>query len=119
MYDKLFGNAVNALNYRARRQEVIAQNLANADTPRYKSQDLVHSFKNALALNLNHSQHIPLPNQRDVGVMPYTQNNQGNIDGNTVNVDQEMVRFTENALHYQILLQSIQQQVQQVKLALR
>lgn len=45
MISNIFTDTTNTLNFRARRQELIAQNLANSDTPGYKAKDLISAFK--------------------------------------------------------------------------
>lgn len=116
--DKIFADTVKMLNYRSLRQEIIAKNLANSDTPGYKSQDLISAFQSTLQLNMTHQQHIAMSNSVN-GNKVYESSDQGNIDGNNVNVDQEMLKFTENTMHYQMLLNNIKNQVQMLKQAIR
>jgi flagellar basal-body rod protein FlgB len=99
-----------ALNVRDRRTEVLASNLANADTPGYKARDL--DFR--AVLNGVRSDHLPLatthPEHRqppalsqDSGVL-YRVPAQPSLDGNTVESEQEHIRYAENALQYQATL---------------
>ena len=100
-----------ALNTRAYRQQVIASNIANADTPNYKARDV--DFREALkgamagksgnlALNATSARHLA-----DAGASPLEANlkfrndQQGAVDGNTVNMDVERSAFAENAVQYQ------------------
>ena len=66
----VFGLIRQRMNWLNQRQEVIAQNVANADTPDYRAQDLkAFDFKNVIrqnrpktqrvAVNLTKSTHIP------------------------------------------------------------
>ena len=64
IFDSVFGVHERALDLRSQRLEVLAKNIANADTPHYKAQDI--DFKRALSeaqssqsLNTTHSRHIP------------------------------------------------------------
>jgi flagellar basal-body rod protein FlgB len=102
-----------ALNARAYRQQVIASNIANADTPNYKARDL--DFRQALAGALGArvtpwpQDHLAAPHRRcrhqPAGGRPQVRNEeQGAVDGNTVNMDVERSAFAENSVHYQASL---------------
>ncbi|MFZ3003719.1 MAG: flagellar basal body protein [Undibacterium umbellatum] len=78
-----------ALALRAYRQQLLASNIANADTPGYKAVDI--DIQEAIRTGKT------IDNVQIKYVMP----SQGNVDGNTVEMDREMAKFTENALMYQ------------------
>lgn len=100
-----------ALNLRAQRQEMLASNIANADTPHYKARDM--DFKSALqgAMGGRMSQPMAMAttsgsHMRATGAgfaphLMYRQETQSSVDGNTVNMDAERAAFAENALHYE------------------
>ena len=98
----------NALNLRARRQEVLAANLANADTPNYKARDI--DFAAALrqtmgarggALTLARTDAGHLPGARgasDVAAhVKYRAAAQPSLDGNTVDVAVERIAQPDQA----------------------
>lgn len=100
-----------ALDLRASRQQLLASNIANADTPNFKAQDF--NFGTALSGALN-GRLGPLAlastAKRHLGgttespVQPYLQYRneyQGSVDGNTVDMDVERSAFAENAIHYE------------------
>jgi flagellar basal-body rod protein FlgB len=105
-----------ALSLRAERQQVLASNIANADTPNYKARDVDFSsaFKDALsrgatpaapdALTKTAPAHLP---GVSAGLTPsgapllYRMVGQGNVDGNTVDMDVERNQFADNALRYE------------------
>jgi len=101
-----------ALNARAYRQQVVASNIANADTPNFKARDV--DFRAALnaALGGKATDTLPLVttaarhisgasgNPLDAS-LKYRQEEQGAVDGNTVNMDTERAAFAENAVQYQ------------------
>jgi len=79
-----------ALGLRAYRQELLASNIANSDTPGYKAVDIDinGAIKNGASV--------------DSGVeLEYESQSQGNIDGNTVDMDIARQKFTANALLYE------------------
>jgi len=122
----------SAASLRHRRLEVLAANIANADTPNYKSRDF--DFQAALreatgnaglrlgdtCLALTSVRHIPGralgPGQeRLLYRLPY----QPSIDGNTVDMDVERVQFADNALRYQTDLTVISSRIKTMMAALQ
>lgn len=116
--DKEIAFVQSALNLRARRQEVLASNLANADTPNYKARDLdfAAALRDAmgaagglggpLALRRTHGAHLDgsgAGTRLDAAIR-YRSAVQPSLDGNTVDLDVERAHFADNALHYQFLL---------------
>ncbi|MGY5449772.1 flagellar basal body rod protein FlgB [Agarivorans sp. MS3-6] len=107
-FDKALGVHQHTVGVRARRSEVIASNIANADTPNYKAQDI--NFNKAFAAakaNQNGGMHVT--NERhmtggrsqfsELGFRVPDQPDTG--DGNTVDVQQEKADFMQNGLEYQ------------------
>ena len=104
-----------ALNARAYRQELLASNIANADTPNYKARDI--DFKGALegalagrmdgglALVRTSSRHLGSEfNEAFGAAAKYRTEFQPNVDGNTVNMDVERAAFAENAVQMEAML---------------
>lgn len=104
-----------ALNLRAQRQEVLAANIANADTPNFKARDI--DFRSALGgalqgggistpieLAMTSSRHIGASGVATSPQMLYRNEEQSSVDGNTVNMDTERAAFAENALQYEASL---------------
>lgn len=102
----LFDLEARSLSLCETRSGLIARNLANANTPNYKSVDL--NFTEALQ-QANHSQSLTLSNQHhlqsqqsaDGETMYYRIPMQNSQDGNTVDDEIERKNFIENALRYQ------------------
>src|SRR5690606_7402188 len=92
-----------AINLQARRQELLASNIANADTPNYKARDI--DFRSALSAALGQSggrlgMKATAPGhlsgsgaQGFAGHIGYRQELQSSADGNTVNMDVERAAF--------------------------
>ena len=107
--DQMFGVHAQALQLRARRGELIASNLANADTPNYKARDL--DFRNALesaqsstAMQATHAGHIARGHTSGGAQTLYRVPSQSSLDGNTVDTQLEKAKFSENAVRYQTTL---------------
>jgi len=109
--DDAFGIHEEALRVRARRSEVLASNLANADTPGYKARDfdfqamLRNEIQNPVRLASTQRGHI----RNDSGVVASTQMayripQQASLDGNTVETEREQTEFSANAMRYQASL---------------
>ncbi|MEE9339127.1 MAG: flagellar basal body rod protein FlgB [Methylococcaceae bacterium] len=112
-----FNNALGvhpqALTLREKRSEVLASNLANADTPGYKARDLdFHAvLKKSMPASNNMEQtqqgHFS-PNDRLLGsTMMFRNPQQASLDGNTVESHIEQAKYAENAVQYQASLQFI------------
>jgi flagellar basal-body rod protein FlgB len=79
-----------ALGLRAYRQELLASNIANADTPGYKAVDI--DITEAIRNGQSSTSKLQLK---------YQVPSQGSVDGNTVDMDVERAKFAENALMYE------------------
>src|SRR3972149_1727322 len=119
--DKLFRFHQNALNVRAFRQQLIASNIANADTPGYKARDIdfaaalrdVTSGRAvpAVSVRASNERHLAGAAQEDAAAVLYRSPQQPSIDGNTVDMDVERNRFAENAVHYDANLSFLNHQI--------
>ncbi len=87
-----------ALNVQAYRLQVIASNIANADTPGYKAIDI--DYREALLQGKGEPAASPIP-------LKYHQPAQGSVDGNTVDLDAERAKFTESIIRYQFSLDRV------------
>jgi flagellar basal-body rod protein FlgB len=102
-----------ALSLRAQRQQLLASNIANADTPNYKARDVDFSkaLQNALtssgtppdALVKTAANHLSVQGLPTIGGIQaqYRGTVQASVDGNTVDMDVERNQFTDNALRYE------------------
>ncbi len=123
-FDNALGIHPQALAIREKRSEVLAANLANADTPGYKARDL--DFKSILKQTLPETQtlertqagHFPSQQLLDSRLM-YRNPNQVSLDGNTVEANVEQARYAENAVQYQASLQFLNNKFSGLMMALR
>ena len=126
MLDKMMGIHEQALQLRARRSEVLAANLANADTPGYKARDF--DFKAMLRQEMQPAVRLATTNTRhisaDSGIVPaadmrYRIPQQPSVDGNTVEVEREQVEFGANAMAYQASLRFLDGKIKGVLTAIK
>ncbi len=113
-----------AINLRAQRQQLLASNIANADTPNYKARDM--DFNKALqsaleakntsanALTKTDPAHLN-GNAGNTGTdgtpILYRTPTQPSADGNTVDMDIERNQFADNAVRYEAGLTFISSQI--------
>lgn len=101
----------NALRLSAQRLELIASNIANADTPNFKARDI--DFKKALwqsraatATGPGTSSQNPTIEEKPFLAKPlYRMVAQPSVDNNTVDMDVERAAFAHSALMYEFTLQ--------------
>ena len=125
--DTMLGIHADALKLRAKRAEILANNIANADTPGFKARDM--DFKAALSqaetkqnsgtLQASSQGHLPAQ-ETDFSVnMQYRVPLQASLDGNTVDKHVEVAQFTENALQYQASLNFLNGKIKSILSAIR
>ncbi|MDP4105920.1 MAG: flagellar basal body rod protein FlgB, partial [Bacillota bacterium] len=94
------------------KQKVISQNIANADTPNYKAQDV--SFKAILQNEMGQNfttyrtdaRHIDFSESSTANPAVITRPNvQYNNNGNSVDLDQEMSDLAKNQIYYDALVE--------------
>jgi len=121
--DDMLNFHTQALRVRDQRQQVLASNIANADTPDYKARDL--DFKSALqgalkAAPVAGGVMLATTTPGHLGGKPglaadagllYRTPAQGSVDGNTVDMDAERAAFADNAVHYEFNLTRLSQQI--------
>lgn len=123
--DSVFGLNSQALALWQRRSEVIASNLANADTPGYQARDI--DFRKALQQASGQSTDLPLstptPGQINSAAnqaeqLQYRVPMQPSMDGNTVDGQIEQAAFAGNTVHYEASLSFINGAIQTLRLAI-
>lgn len=117
------------LDLRAYRQQVLAGNIANADTPNYKARDF--DFANALkeavagrqagdlALSTTSSRHLDGAGAGAPARLQYRASVQPSADGNTVDMDIERSQFAENSVQYEASLSFITHQLRMLTSAIQ
>ncbi|KAF1685578.1 flagellar basal body rod protein FlgB [Pseudoxanthomonas broegbernensis] len=126
-----FGVHADALPLREQRMKLIASNLANADTPGYKAQDI--DFNAALdsarqqRMGLQDGNGMATTNERhlsdaiDTGRLPFQftrQASQPSLDGNTVDPDAERAAYGRAALEYRASLSFLESKVRNMLTAI-
>ena len=124
--DNALGIHEQALQLKARRAEVLAGNIANADTPGYKARDF--DFQQILRQQMPQSQPMRVTNERHMqpgtqpaedGFLAYRVPLQPSVDGNTVDSHLEHTAYASNALEYQASLRFLSGNIKKLKTAIK
>jgi len=108
-FEKYLGLHEPALHLQSRRSQVLAANIANSDTPKFKARDI--DFRATMQQLAEYPQgrgplretsvrHIQPPQFSNGYEVLYRQPRQASIDGNTVEPEAEMATFMENSMRY-------------------
>ncbi len=99
------------LDLRVTRNQLISSNVANVDTPGYKARDL--DFSRILAgeaekLSLRVTDDRHMPESEVIGTTPVRQSTEtSRPDGNNVQIEEEMLKLTQNNIEYNALVQFV------------
>ncbi len=125
-FDKALGIHQQAVGVRAGRAEVLASNIANADTPGYKARDIDFTSmlsqaqsRQSLGMNRSHKNHIAGPSDMQANQQYRTPLHPDTGDGNTVDLQTERNQFMQNALQYEASLGFLDSKFSGLKKALR
>ncbi|MDR7235714.1 flagellar basal body rod protein FlgB [Neobacillus drentensis] len=119
----------SALDASSLRQQVISNNIANAETPEYKNKQVV--FEDLLKQQLSNqsnfvgnrtdSRHIVIGKSPKIAVARTVENMDTIMqnNGNNVDIDKEMTQMGKNSLWYYTLTQQLTSQFQQLSIAIK
>lgn len=120
---------INVLNKAAdaswQRETLIANNIANVDTPEYKRKDI--DFQSVLRDELGRSKYTTLDDKikyadtSELSARVYTEydNLSYRLDGNNVDIDTEQVELATEQINYQALTTSINSEFERLKTVLK
>jgi flagellar basal-body rod protein FlgB len=123
--DSYLGIHAKALVARDQRASVLANNIANANTPNFKAQDM--DFNEVLAANMSGTAEqleMTSPNHMNTNLdfssqLKYRTPSTTSLDGNTVDKDMETAEFARNALNYQASLSFLNGKIRSMLVALK
>ena len=123
-FEKAFGLHPEGMLLREKRSAILADNIANADTPGYKAKDL--DFATALtnaksrqstSISRTHEKHFQISTdmQQEVKFRNVEQTDTG--DGNSVDIHRERNAFSQNSMEYQASLNFLNSKISGLKKA--
>ncbi len=117
-----------ALALRTERHQLLASNIANADTPHYKARDFdfAKAMENAMGGRVNGLAMVRTSGRHLDGAnggtsfanVQFRGVTQGAVDGNTVDMDVERAAIAENSLQYEVLTRLVNDRLQGMRSAL-
>ena len=130
----LFASVRKRLSWLTQRQEVLAQNIANADTPNYRPQDLApvdfssmltseinkgKSGVSAVSVAVTNESHLPNAGSK-LNANSNAQKRTYEVapSGNAVIMEEQLMKAGENAMDYNLMLNVYQKQVSMMRIAI-
>jgi flagellar basal-body rod protein FlgB len=126
LFFKSINHLENALNVSTLRQRTIASNIANVDTPNYKSKQVsfqshltneIHKT-NHLSSKKTHENHIAFSSETDRNNMVNIKVNRATAfqnNGNNVDIDYEMSQLAKNQLQYHAIIENLSHKLTDIK----
>ncbi|MGB8170727.1 MAG: flagellar basal body rod protein FlgB [Chthoniobacteraceae bacterium] len=120
MIDRLFASSTydaskHLLDAAALRQEALAANIANSETPGYKRVDLEQSFATEFAARLKSGATASAPTPK---LVEDTSATSQRVDGNTVEVDKELLAMGKNGAEFETLTDFVSGSLKQLRMAI-
>lgn len=105
------------------RNEVLANNIANIDTPGFKRSDVSFSQileEQSLKLKTTRDKHISnMPSADSSDITIYEDSNTSvRMDGNNVDIENEMNELAKNTILYNYLSQMVSKEIQRLDMAI-
>ncbi|MBI1422976.1 MAG: flagellar basal body rod protein FlgB [Gammaproteobacteria bacterium] len=126
-FDSYLGINQQALQLQSYRAQILASNLANADTPNYKARDI--DFRAVLSAAGGQGGKLPMLATEPGHIEPQMENGgydlmyrnpyQPSLDGNTVEGQVEMSAYTDNAMRYLATLRILTGKLNTLRTALK
>jgi flagellar basal-body rod protein FlgB len=123
----LFSAITRKMSWLTSRQRVLAENVANVDTPQYKAADLRPlDFRRELAQFQSKLQPVATDPKHLSGTVPVSASVEETVanpverdlNGNTVSVEDEMMKVSESMADYQLMTSLYKKQIGMIKAAL-
>ena len=124
----LFSIVKNRLNWLGQRQEVLAQNIANSDTPRYKPsdlkaynfQDLVRNETAQLNLDASGANHIQGSRRRIRDFATQVERNPFETapNGNAVILEEQMAKLNETQMNHSLTTELYKKHLNMIRMAI-
>ena len=113
-----------ALTVRAKRNKVLASNIANAATPNFRARDidfqaLINKAEGNGPMRATDIRHFRVSIEASAEKMKYRTPVNPSRDGNTVEMNVEQMEFSENVLRYQTTLTFLNNKISGLKQAIR
>jgi flagellar basal-body rod protein FlgB len=123
IFGKEFSELASVMNFRLFRQGIISSNIANIDTPGYKSRESAfeEELDSRIIMSTTSPEHIPSPYSAETVSYKVAEDPFARIgnDSNTVDLDREMMKLNQNQLLYEASADAVQTKITALKEAIR
>jgi len=100
------------------RQEAISANISNAETPGYRRMDVSQDFATQLKASLSSGQGLDSLSSLKPSLTVDNSARTMRPDGNTVELDKELVHMNENTVQYEYLTDLVSRNIRQLRMAI-
>lgn len=109
-----------ALDYASYRQQLLADNIANVETPDYRRKDADFNtyYRTVLKTKITHPKHLSIGSKPNSVINSVLQNSSARNDGNNVDIEWEMAELARNTLYYRSLSRQISKSLVNLKIAI-
>jgi flagellar basal-body rod protein FlgB len=115
--DSTYVAAKKLLDVNVLRQEAIASNLANVETPNYKRLDVSPSFESQLSRAVAEGDAAQISSLQPQMAVDTTAN-AGRMDGNTVQLEDEMLKLNQNVVEHALETQLVSGSLARLRMAI-
>lgn len=117
----LFAGLASRLSFLAARTNVIAENVANADTPGYVARDLTApDFAQRLAaMRVSDPRHLQAGSAATAAKPHLAPDGEASLNGNEVSVETQMMKLSETRMDYQLASTVYRKGIELIRLAAR
>lgn len=124
IFDQTMNQLENSLHYSTKKNKTISNNIANVDTPNYKSQDVSFRSKlqeatDNLQLNNTNGRHLQKSEENSPHAITTNNNTRYNHNNNNVDIDKEMADLAENQIYYRSLVDRLNGKFQTIQNVVR
>lgn len=123
MKTSLFAGLASRLQYLAARTNVVAENIANADTPGYVARDLAapdfSKRVNAHALRTSDPRHMGAAPGAPAARPHQAPDGEASLNGNKVSIETQMMKLSETRMDYQLASSVYRKGIELIRLAAR
>jgi len=123
-FNQAFAGHDKMLEFRSARASVLANNIANADTPNYKARDIsfgsmLNNEQNKLRLASDNDRHIQGNSAagENSGLL-FRNPSQPSLDGNTVDMQREQAEYAQNSMQFDTSFMFLDRKISGLKKAL-
>ncbi|MBR7887466.1 flagellar basal body rod protein FlgB [Marinomonas sp. A79] len=123
-FENAFAGYDKTVQFRSARAAVLANNIANADTPNYKARDIsfdsiFNDESGKLPLAGTHSRHMSTKgfSGEPEGLL-FRNANQPSLDGNTVDMQREQAEYAQNSMQFDTSFMLLDRKISGMKKAL-